>query len=77
MLLRILSSSISVEQFSEFDANNESTLVIVLFELFTSFSSRMRSGSETGVMGVGGAANGARGFAVKFPLLTSSIAFRS
>lgn len=57
----MLSSSMSVEQFSEFDWNKESTLVTVLLELFTSFSLLIfiRRGSETGVIGVIGASNGA------------------
>lgn len=77
-LLRMLSSSMSVEQFSEFDWNRESTLVTVLLELFFSFSfSFMRSGSQTGVMGVTGVSKGAGVFGTRLPLLTSSMALRS
>lgn len=56
----MLSSSMSVEQFSEFEWNKESTLVPVLMELFTSFSVIfIRRGSQTGVIGVTGVVNGA------------------
>lgn len=73
----MLSSSMSVEQFSEFDWNKESTLVTVILELFTSFSFFISSGSQTGVIGVTGASNGACDFGTRFPLFTSSMALRS
>jgi hypothetical protein len=66
----------SVEQFSEFDWR-ESKLVIVL-ELFTSLSRDfISSGSHTGVIGVMGVSGTGGDFGTRFPLLTSSIAFRS
>lgn len=67
----------SVEQFSEFDWNSESTLVIVLFWLFTSLSFFRSSGSQHGVIGVTGGSNGTAALTVRLPLFTSSIALRS
>ena len=63
------------EQFSELDSVSESNELIVLF---TSLSLRMRSGSETGEIGVMGMVCSSVTLATwKFPLLTSSMAFRS
>lgn len=68
----------SVEQFSEFDWNKESTLVTV-FELFTSLFSLIRSGSDTGVIGVRGAAcdsNCASFFGSKLPLKGNKLMYK-
>jgi hypothetical protein len=65
----------SVEQFSEFDCR-ESKLVIVLV-LFTSLSVFIKRGSQTGVIGVMGGSGIGGDFGTRFPLLTSSMAFRS
>ena len=64
----------SVEQFSELESA-ESMEVIVIF---TSLSLRRSNGSQQGVIGViGGSCIDGAVFAFKFPLLTSSMAFRS